>query len=57
MARLIVALLLLAYVCAGIASAILPPQQMPWLVAVASAILVAAAAVGIGAQLGSRAAR
>ena len=57
MARLIAALLLLGYVCAGIASAYLPPQQMPWLVALASAILVAAAALGIGAQLGKQAGR
>jgi hypothetical protein len=54
MARWIVAMLLLAYVFAGIASAYLPPQQMPWLVTVAGAILAAAAAVGIGAQLGKQ---
>ncbi|WP_157270141.1 hypothetical protein [Azohydromonas aeria] len=57
MARLVVTLLLLAYVGAGIASAYLPPQQMPWLVGMASAVLAAAAAVGIGAQLGKQAGR
>jgi protein-S-isoprenylcysteine O-methyltransferase Ste14 len=51
MARLIVALLLLVYVGTGIASAYLPDSQMPWLVAVASAVLVLAAAVGIVAQM------
>jgi hypothetical protein len=49
--------LLLAYAGVGIASAYLPPQRMPWLVALASAILVAAAAIGIGAQLGRQARR
>jgi hypothetical protein len=53
MARLIVALLLLVYVGIGIASACLPQSQMPWLVAVASAVLVMAAAVGIVAQMGN----
>jgi hypothetical protein len=52
-ARLIVALLLLVYVGLGIASACLPQSQMPWLVAVASAVLVMAAAVGIVAQMGN----
>ena len=52
MARLIVALLLLVYAGTGIASAYLPESQMPWLVAVASAVLVMAAVVGIVAQMG-----
>jgi hypothetical protein len=53
MARLIVALLLLVYAGTGIASAYLPESQMPWLVWVASAVLVMAAAVGIVAQMGN----
>lgn len=53
MAKLFVALLLLIYVGTGIVSAYLPQSQMPWLVAVASAVLVMAAAVGIVAQVGN----
>jgi hypothetical protein len=53
MARVIVALALLVYAGAGIASAYLPESQMPWLVVVAGAALVTAAAVSILALLGS----
>jgi hypothetical protein len=52
MTRVIATLLLLVYVGAGIASACLPQEQMPRLVAVAGAALVLAAAVGIVVQLG-----
>jgi TRAP-type C4-dicarboxylate transport system permease small subunit len=51
MARLIAALLLLIYVGAGVASAYLPQQHMPWLEAVATIVIVTAAVLGIGAQL------
>jgi hypothetical protein len=49
--RAIVALALLVYAAAGIASAYLPDSRMPWLVAIAGTALVIAAAVSILAQL------
>lgn len=52
MARVIVALALLVYAGAGIASAYLPESQMPWLVIIAGAAVMTAAAAGILAQLG-----
>jgi TRAP-type C4-dicarboxylate transport system permease small subunit len=51
MARLIAALLLSIYVGAGVASAYLPQQHMPWLEAVAGVVIVTAAVLGIVAQL------
>ncbi|WP_156901712.1 hypothetical protein [Azohydromonas australica] len=44
-------MLLLIYVSAGIASAYLPQQHMPWLEAVACVVIVTAAVMGIVAQL------
>ncbi len=52
MARVIVALALLVYAGAGIASAYLPQSRMSTLVVVAGAALVIAALVSILAQLG-----
>lgn len=51
MARVIAGLLLLIYVGAGVASAYLLQQHMPWLEAVASVVIVTAAVMGIIAQL------
>lgn len=51
MARVIAGLLLSIYVGTGVASAYLPQQHMPWLVAVASVVIVTAAVMGIVAQL------
>ncbi|WP_157272154.1 hypothetical protein [Azohydromonas aeria] len=53
MATFIITVLLLAYIGAGVSAA--APE--PWLVALASAGLVAAAVVGIGAHLGRQARR
>ena len=52
MAGVIVALALLVYAGAGIASAYLPESRMPTLVVVAGAALAMAALVSILAQLG-----
>ncbi|WP_156901833.1 hypothetical protein [Azohydromonas australica] len=51
MARVIAALLLSIYVSAGVASAYLPQQHMPWLESIASIVIVIAAVLGIVAQL------
>lgn len=52
MVKVIAVLLLLVYASAGIASAVLPGDLMPWLAATGGAALALAAAVGIVVQLG-----
>ncbi|MDZ5455283.1 hypothetical protein [Azohydromonas lata] len=53
MVKVIAVLLLLVYASAGIASAVLSGDLMPWLAATGGAALALAAAVGFVVQLGS----